>query len=59
MTGQVSRSRGLAPHGEMGVIGYVIGAGVVIALLPILPFIAVLWLVVKLFGNESGRPAAR
>jgi UPF0716 family protein affecting phage T7 exclusion len=57
MTRQVSRMQGQTPNGEMGAIGSVIAAGVALLLLPVLPFVAVLWLLRKLGGGENrGRP---
>ncbi|WP_137283753.1 DUF7535 family protein [Halorussus salinisoli] len=53
MTGQVSRMKGRTPNSEMGVIGYVIAAGVAVVLLPILPFVAVLWLVAQLGETDQ------
>lgn len=52
MTGQVSRMRGQSPNAEMGVIGYLLAACVAVLLLPVLPFIAVVWLAVRL-GSEG------
>lgn len=48
--------KGLTPDGEMGLVGYVIAAGVALLLLPILPFIALLWLLRKLGGGERRGP---
>jgi hypothetical protein len=57
MTRQVSRNQGQKPNGEMGAIGYAIAAGVGLLMLPVLPFVAVLWLLSKLGGGEvRGRP---
>ena len=63
MSDQVSRFSGRKPNSEMGIIGYAIAAGVALVLLPVLPFLAVLWLLRKLVGGggsrrpTSGRPA--
>ena len=57
MTRQVSRMQGQTPNGEMGAIGYAIAAGVALLLLPVLPFITVVWLLSKLGGGEDrGQP---
>ncbi len=45
--------KGRTPNSEMGVIGYVIAAGVAVVLLPILPFVAVLWLVAQLGETDQ------
>lgn len=60
MPEQVSRFSGRKPNSEMGIIGYTIAAGVALVLLPVLPFLAVLWLLRKLGAGgrrpTSGRP---
>lgn len=58
MTGTVSHMQGMKPHGEMGLVGYAIVAGLALLLLPVLPFAAVLWLFTKLFGTDRD-PTAR
>lgn len=55
MPDQVSRNSGAAPNSEMGVIGYALAAGVAIALLPVLPFLAALWLLRKFAGGNPDR----
>ncbi|UPV98919.1 hypothetical protein M0R88_10290 [Halorussus gelatinilyticus] len=57
MTNQLSRMQGQTSNGQMGAIGYVIAAGVALILLPVLPFVALLWLAVK-FGGSDGRRGA-
>ncbi|PSP55339.1 hypothetical protein BRC82_06205 [Halobacteriales archaeon QS_1_67_19] len=57
MTDQVSPNQGMAPDSEMSLIGYVIAAGVGLILLPVLPFIAVLWLLQR--AGDRGRRGAR
>lgn len=59
MTRQVSHGKGLTPDGEMGAIGYAIAAGVALLLLPVLPFVAVLWLPTKLGGEDERRARSR
>jgi hypothetical protein len=44
----------------MGAVGYVIAAGVAVVLLPVLPFVAALWLLSKLGeSDERGDGYAR
>ncbi|WP_435180071.1 DUF7535 family protein [Halorussus sp. AFM4] len=43
---------GLMPNGQMGMVGYVIAAGVALILLPVLPLVALLWLVAEA-GDEG------
>lgn len=52
MTRQVSRMKGQTPNAEMGVVGYVLAACVALLLLPVLPFIALVWLVAQLGGDN-------
>ena len=59
MTDQVLRRKGMTPDGEMGLVGYAIAAGVGLLLLPVLPFIAVLWLLRKLGEGERRRRGPR
>lgn len=54
MTDQLSPSQGMTPDPVMSLFGYVVAAGVALVLLPVLPFIAVLWLLSRL-GGKSGR----
>jgi len=58
MTRQVSRNQGMTPDGEMGLVGYAIAAGIGLLLLPVLPFIAVLWLLRKVGGEDESRGRA-
>jgi|GEM_PF-5220142 hypothetical protein len=51
----VSRTRGLHPNGEMAVIGYLIGATIALALLPLLPVI-LLYLVVDWITSSDREP---
>jgi hypothetical protein len=44
--------KGESPNAEMGVIGYLLAACVAVLLLPVLPFIAVVWLAVRLSGEN-------
>ncbi|WP_276280804.1 DUF7535 family protein [Halorussus caseinilyticus] len=53
MTGQVSRMEGQTANGQMGAVGYVVAAGVAVILLPVLPFVAVLWVVSELGGSDE------
>lgn len=53
MTRQVSRMQGRTPNSEMGAIGYAVAAGVALLMLPILPFVAVVWLLTKLGAGEN------
>ncbi|MFC4550418.1 MULTISPECIES: DUF7535 family protein [Halorussus] len=52
MSHQVSRYSGFRSNSEMGIIGYIVAAGVMIVMLPVLPFLAVLWLLRKLGGGQ-------
>jgi hypothetical protein len=56
MTQQVSRPRGQTPNAEMGLVGYAVAAGVALLLLPVLPFVAVLWLIAQLGGENGPEP---
>ncbi|WP_323191713.1 hypothetical protein [Halostella sp. PRR32] len=48
------------PSAEMSVIGYLLAAMTAILLLPLLPFLAVLWVFDRLFGgNRVGRTVDR
>jgi UPF0716 family protein affecting phage T7 exclusion len=58
MTRQVSRNQGRKPNSEMGAIGYAIAAGVGLLMLPVLPFVAVLWLLRKVGGEDESRGRA-
>ena len=53
MTGNVSRMSGLVPNGQMGAVGYVIAAGAALILLPVLPLVALLWLVAEVGGDDG------
>lgn len=49
---------GLTPDSEMSLVGYVIAAGCALILLPVLPFVAVLWLLGSLGnGRREARPS--
>ena len=52
MTDHVSWMDGLTPDTEMRLVGYVVAGGVAL-LLPVLPFVTVLWLVLQLAGSEN------
>lgn len=56
MTRQVSRMSGQTPNAEMGAVGYVMAACVALLLLPVLPFVAVVWLVAQLGGENEPEP---
>ncbi|WP_161625238.1 DUF7535 family protein [Halosimplex carlsbadense] len=51
----VSQMRGLHPNGEMAIIGYLIGATIAIAVLPLVPFILLYLLIDRLTGVGSDR----
>lgn len=51
MVRSVTPPTGSTDDGEMGVIGYLVAAGLVLVLLPLVPFLAVLWLVDRLGGG--------
>lgn len=36
------------PDGEMNLIGWLYGAGLIIVLLPLLPFIVIIWIITRL-----------
>lgn len=40
----ISRQSKRVPDAEMGAIGYAIGAGLLVVSLPLLPFVALYWL---------------
>lgn len=42
--GTVNEPRGFRADAEMGVIGYLIGAVLLVLLAPLLPFLALVWL---------------
>jgi len=42
----------------MGVVGYALAAGVAVVLLPVLPFVTVLWLLQKFAGGTRTRPGS-
>ena len=48
------------PNAEMSLIGYVLAAGSALLLIPLAPFIAVLWVIDRLFGGDrAGRTVDR
>ena len=53
MTSQVSQMQGMTPNSQMGLVGYIIAAGVALVLLPISPFLLVLWLVSGRGGERN------
>lgn len=56
MTRTVTRSTPFDPKPEMSAVGYLVAAGTLLLLIPLLPFLAVLWLLDRLRGGEE--PAA-
>ncbi|WP_290814059.1 hypothetical protein [Halovivax sp.] len=55
MTTPVSESTGYGPNREMSVLGYVVGIGIAILLLPLLPFALVGWLLWRFLGSRFSR----
>lgn len=53
MTEQVSRMQGMTQNSQMGLVGYIVAAGVAVILLPISPFLLVLWLLSGLGGEAD------
>ncbi|NHN47898.1 hypothetical protein G9464_09845 [Halostella sp. JP-L12] len=48
------------PNAEMSLIGYVLAAGTALLLIPLAPFLAVLWVFDRLFGGDRvGRTVDR
>lgn len=58
MAGSNTPLAGYHPNGEMSLIGYVIGAGVLVVLLPLAPFILLYLAVDWLTGSTSNEPGA-
>ena len=59
MVESVSKSSGLRPMPEMGLIGWLIAAGCFVILLPLLPIAILVYVAVKLVGGEREPPSAR
>ncbi|WP_135819928.1 DUF7535 family protein [Halostella litorea] len=54
----VTELSGWEQNTEMSLIGYLLGAGTALLMLPLLPFLAVLWVFDRLFGGDrTGRAA--
>ena len=53
MTRTVSTPTGYGPNLQMSILGYIVAIGVAIVLLPLLPFIALLWLYFKLTDSSD------
>ncbi|WP_435180346.1 DUF7535 family protein [Halorussus sp. AFM4] len=47
------------PEPSMSLIGYLLAAGVALLLLPLLPFLAVLWVAYRLLGGGRSAEATR
>lgn len=43
------------PDGEMTMVGYVVVGLLLVVLLPLLPFLALAWVVYRLLGRPAGR----
>ncbi len=56
MTTTVSKPTGYAPNRTMSVLGYLVAIGIALVLLPLAPFIALVWLYFK-FTAEESQPA--
>ena len=50
----VSRASRFQPNGEMSVIGFIVAAGSLLLLVPVAPFLAILWLMDRLTGRDPG-----
>lgn len=57
MTDQISKMQGQTPNSQMGLVGYIVAAGVALVLLPISPFLLVLWLLTDLGGSPNQHAA--
>ncbi|WP_254863326.1 DUF7535 family protein [Halovivax gelatinilyticus] len=55
MTTPVSQSTGYGPNREMSILGYIVGIGIGLLLLPLLPVAIVGWLLWRLLGGRFGR----
>ncbi len=53
MTTTVSEPTGYGPNRSMSVLGYLVAIGIAIILLPIAPFIFLVWLYFKLTAEEE------
>lgn len=47
------------PSGEMGAIGYAVAAASMLAMIPLLPFFAVLWVYDRLTGSNEPEATPR
>ena len=53
MAQTVTQPTSVEPKPEMSLVGYLVAAGTLLLLLPILPFLAVLWIADRLRGGEE------
>lgn len=51
----VTSDTGMHPHGEMTLIGVLIGAVLLILVLPLLPVVVIGWLLMKLAGRQNNQ----
>lgn len=49
----ISRQSKRVPDAEMGAVGYLIGAGLLVVSLPLLPFVALYWLLDQFIGSDD------
>lgn len=56
MTRSVSQSTPLDSNPEMNAIGYLVAAGTLFLMLPLLPFLVAFWVIDKLRGDERPGP---
>ena len=57
MADQVSSTQGMTQHREIGTIGYIVGTGASVLLLPALPFLIALYLLQRATGGR-GEPGS-
>ena len=55
MVTPVSESTGYGPNREMSILGYIVGIGIAILLLPLLPLALVAWVLWRLLGGRYRR----
>ena len=53
MAQTVTQPTSIEPKAERSLVGYLVAAGTLLLLLPILPFLAVLWIADRIAGDEE------
>ena len=51
----VTAPAGYHRNREMSVIGYLIAAGLIVLILPLLPMLVLVWILYRLFGDDEER----